>query len=81
MLRETAFVSEGFVSNTEELLNLDPDIVFYYGDSQKSGIENLGIPTVDFMIKGLLILLMLVSLLRGRYHMDSGELWQVFQSG
>jgi len=49
---ETAFVSEGFVSNTEELLNLDPDIVFYYGDSQKSGIENLGIPTVDFMIKG-----------------------------
>lgn len=49
---ETAFVSEGFVSNTEELLNLDPDIVFYYGESQKSGIENLGIPTVDFMIKG-----------------------------
>lgn len=49
---ETAFVSEGFVSNTEELLNLDPDIVFYYGESQKSGIENIGIPTVDFMMKG-----------------------------
>ena len=48
---ETAFVSEGFVSNTEELLNLDPDIVFYYGDSQKSGIENLDVPIVDFMIK------------------------------
>lgn len=49
---ETEFVSKGFVSNTEELLNLDPDIVFYYGDFQKSGIENLGIPTIDFMIKG-----------------------------
>ncbi len=49
---ETAFVSEGFVSNTEEILNLDPDIVFYYGKSQKTGIENLNIPTVDFMIRG-----------------------------
>jgi iron complex transport system substrate-binding protein len=49
---ETSFVSEGFVSNTEELLNLNPDIVFYYGESQKTGIENLDIPTVDFMVKG-----------------------------
>jgi len=48
---ETSFVSEGFVSNTEELLNLDPDIVFYYGEAQKSGIENLGIPIVDMMKK------------------------------
>ena len=49
---ETAFVSKGFVSNTEELLNLDPDIVFYYGESQKSGIENLDVPIIDFLIKG-----------------------------
>ncbi|MDD3395554.1 MAG: ABC transporter substrate-binding protein, partial [Anaerotignum sp.] len=49
---ETSFVSEGFVSNTEELLNLNPDIVFYYGEAQKSGIENLGIPIVDMMKKG-----------------------------
>lgn len=49
---ETAFVNDNFETNTEELLNLDPDIVFYYGDFQKSGIENLGIPIVDFMIKG-----------------------------
>lgn len=49
---ETSFVSEGFVSNTEELLNLNPDIVFYYGESQRTGIENLDIPTVDFMVKG-----------------------------
>ncbi|HWR30917.1 MAG TPA: ABC transporter substrate-binding protein, partial [Negativicutes bacterium] len=49
---KTDFVSEGFVSNTEELLKLEPDIVFYYGESQKPGIKNLGIPTVDFMIKG-----------------------------
>ena len=49
---ETSFVNDNFETNTEELLNLDPDIVFYYGDFQKSGIENLGIPIVDFMIKG-----------------------------
>lgn len=49
---KTSFVSEGFVSNTEELLNLNPDIVFYYGETQKSGIENLGIPIVDMMKKG-----------------------------
>ena len=49
---ETGFVSEGFVSNTEELLNLDPDVVFYYGDAQKPGIEDMGIPMVDFMIPG-----------------------------
>ena len=49
---ETSFVSEGFVSNTEELLNLRPDLVFYYGEAQKSGIENLGIPIVDMMKKG-----------------------------
>lgn len=49
---ETSFVSEGFVSNTEELLNLNPDIVFYYGEAQKSGIENLGISIVDMMKKG-----------------------------
>jgi iron complex transport system substrate-binding protein len=49
---ETKFVSEGFVSNTEELLNLKPDIVFYYGESQKSGIENIHIPTVDFLKPG-----------------------------
>ncbi len=49
---ETSFVSEGFVSNTEELLNLKPDIVLYYGESQKTGIENLDIPTVDFMVRG-----------------------------
>jgi len=49
---ETAFVSKNFETNTEELMNLDPDIVFYYSDFQKSGIENLGIPIVDFMMKG-----------------------------
>ena len=49
---DTSFLSEGFVSNTEELLNLNPDIVFYYGAAQKSGIENLGIPIVDMMKKG-----------------------------
>lgn len=49
---ETGFVNDSLETNTEELLNLDPDIVFYYGDFQKSGIENLSIPIVDFMIQG-----------------------------
>lgn len=30
-----SFVDEKFVTNTEELLSLSPDIVFYYGDGQK----------------------------------------------
>lgn len=49
---ETKFVNTGFVSNTEELLNLKPDIVFYYGPSQKSEIEKLNLPTVDFFKPG-----------------------------
>jgi iron complex transport system substrate-binding protein len=49
---ETKFVSAGFVSNTEELLNLKPDIVFYYGQSQKSGIDKINLPTVDFFKPG-----------------------------
>lgn len=48
---ETTFM-EGFVANTEELLKLKPDIVFYSGDMQKPGIENLGIPIVDMLIIG-----------------------------
>jgi iron complex transport system substrate-binding protein len=49
---ETAFVNQGFVTNTEELLNLHPDIVFYYGAAQKGGIEKFEIPIVDFMMPG-----------------------------
>lgn len=45
----TSFLN-GFVSNTEEVLNLDPDIILVYGDSQKQGLENIGIPVVDFYI-------------------------------
>ena len=49
---ETSFMSDGFVANTEEILKLRPDIVFYHGHMQKPGIENLGIPIVDTMITG-----------------------------
>ena len=49
---ETGFMIDGFVANTEELLKIEPDIVFYYGDMQKPGIENLGIPVIDMMIVG-----------------------------
>ncbi len=45
----TSFLT-GFTSNAEEVLNLDPDIILVYGDSQKDGLENVDIPIVDFYI-------------------------------
>ena len=45
----TSFLT-GFTSNAEEVLTLDPDIIFVYGDFQKSGLENVDIPVVDFFI-------------------------------
>ncbi len=40
---------KGFNVNTEAVLNLNPDIVFYYGPQLKKGLENLKVPIVDFM--------------------------------
>lgn len=45
----TSFLT-GFTSNAEEVLNLDPDIILVYGNFQKSGLENVNIPVVDFYI-------------------------------
>lgn len=45
---DSSFV-KGFNVNVEALLNLKPDIIFYYGLQQKKGLENLNIPMVDFM--------------------------------
>ncbi|GMQ59835.1 ABC transporter substrate-binding protein [Vallitalea sediminicola] len=45
----TSFINNEFVVNTEELLKLSPDIIFYYGDSQKNGIEKLDVKSVDMM--------------------------------
>lgn len=50
---ESSFVDVNFAVNTESLLALEPDIIFYYGDFQKKGIEGLNIPAVDFLMKGV----------------------------
>lgn len=39
----------GYTSNVEEVLKLNPDIIFVYGEAQKEGLEKLDIPIVDFM--------------------------------
>lgn len=45
---DTSFI-KGFSISTESVLNLKPDIIFYYGQQQKKGLESLNIPMVDFM--------------------------------
>ena len=50
---ESSFVDVNFAVNTESLLALEPDVIFYYGDFQKKGIEGLNIPAVDFLMKGV----------------------------
>lgn len=49
----TSFIDASFAVNTESLLSLDPDIIFYYGNVQKQGLGNIDIPSVDFFSKGL----------------------------
>lgn len=48
---DTSFLNANFAVNTESLLKLRPDIIFYYGTMQKQGLENIGIPSVDFLPK------------------------------
>lgn len=50
---DTTFISNDFSVNTEVLLNLDPDIILYYGENQKKGIMNLELPIIDFFPKGM----------------------------
>ncbi|WP_353097158.1 ABC transporter substrate-binding protein [Tissierella praeacuta] len=45
---ETTFVGDDFSINTEALLALDPDIILYYGEIQKKGLENIGLPIINF---------------------------------
>lgn len=49
----TTFIDASFVVNKESLLKLNPDIIFYYGNVQKQGLGNVGIPSVDFFSKEL----------------------------
>ncbi len=48
---DTSFVT-GFVVNKESLLNLKPDIILYYGNTQIEGIEDVSVPMVDFFFMG-----------------------------
>lgn len=41
---------KGYTSNTEEVLNMNPDIILLYGDFQKEGLENVDIPQVNFFM-------------------------------
>ncbi|QOR35015.1 ABC transporter substrate-binding protein [Clostridium sp. 'deep sea'] len=43
---------KGFNIDVEKLMNLNPDIVFCYGEQQRKGLENLNIPVVDFYMAG-----------------------------
>lgn len=45
---ETTFVGDDFSINSEALLQLDPDLIFYYGDAEKKGLDNIQIPAIDF---------------------------------
>lgn len=45
----TDFIT-GFASNTEEVLEMDPDVILVYGETQKEGLENVDIPVVDFFL-------------------------------
>ncbi|GKX28758.1 iron(III) dicitrate-binding protein [Vallitalea longa] len=46
----TSFINNEFVVNTEELLKLSPDIIFYYGDNQKNELDKLDVDSVDMML-------------------------------
>lgn len=49
---DTSFVGDNFAVNAEALLQLDPDIILYYGENQKKGLTNTGLPIIDFFPKG-----------------------------
>jgi len=50
---DTSFVDSSFTINKESLLTLNADIIFYYGNFQKKGLENINIPCIDFFSKQL----------------------------
>lgn len=46
----TSFIDASFTVNKETLLNLEPDIIFCYGDVQRQGIGEVAIPCIDFRL-------------------------------
>jgi iron complex transport system substrate-binding protein len=43
----TDFIN-GFTSNAEEVLKMNPDVILLYGEFQKEGLENVDVPLVNF---------------------------------
>lgn len=49
---ETAFLdNEGYNANIEELIKLEPDIIFYDAQWQSEGLDKLDIPLIDINMK------------------------------
>lgn len=44
---DTTFVGKDFSINQEALLQLNPDVILYYGDVQRKGLKNIGVPIVN----------------------------------
>lgn len=44
---DATFVGDDFSIDTEALLQLDPDVIFYYGEVQRKGLSNVGLPAVN----------------------------------
>lgn len=45
---DASFVDASFTVNKEALLKLEPDIIFYYGNTQKQGLGEVSVPSIDF---------------------------------
>ncbi|EIG9527642.1 ABC transporter substrate-binding protein [Salmonella enterica] len=43
----TDFINKDYVVNMESLLNLQPDIIYYYGKSQNDNLERARVPTIN----------------------------------
>ena len=85
---ETTFVGDDFSINTEALLALNPDIVLYYGENQRKGLENIGLPIINFFSPKLIdpkdVTVAWDNLLREIFETDGGESleieWEYFDT-
>lgn len=44
---DTSFINSDFKINLESLMNLNPDLIFYYAKYQNDGLERAKVPTID----------------------------------
>lgn len=74
---DTTFVGDDFSINQEALLQLNPDIILYYGEVQKKGLENIGLPIINLFSPKLTdpkdVTSAWDSLLREIFEVDSSE--------